>query len=255
MIAVAGRTRTRLLATALMVGACGTTTPLAREVEIGREAYVVFTGDGRGTGSDLYAVPGRGGRAIQLTYSPVDEFAPALAPDGGAVAFIRQVPNGTRRVWVLNLISGAERELQPPDSTLPPVEVGWSLDGSAIYVAAENGATWRASAPPRAPESVAVPHNDAGADSALAVLVGSPVFARIAACGQDASLCVVSGADSAPLASGAASASRWGGDSVAYFARDELFVRPLGPGRVRPIEIDAAPRDPRDLTAFGGLTR
>src|SRR5690606_10284035 len=123
-----------LAAVSLILAACGTTTPLAREVEIGRDAYIIFTGDGRGTGSDLYAVPGRGGRAIQLTYSPVDEFAPALAPDGGAVAFVRRVPSGAHSVWVLNLISGAERELEPPDSTGPPVRLGWTADGSALYV-------------------------------------------------------------------------------------------------------------------------
>lgn len=237
----------------LVLGACGTTTPLAREVEIGRDAYIIFTGDGRGTGSDLYAVPGRGGRAIQLTYSPVDEFAPALAPDGGAVAFVRRVPNGERRVWVLNLISGAERELEPPDSMAPPVRVGWSPDGSALYVETDGGASWRAAAPPRPPEPRTVPPADPGADSALTVLVGSPVFARIESCESGQSLCVVSGADTAPLARGAATAARWGGDSVAYFVNEDLFVRPLGAGRVRPIEIDAGPARPRDLTAFGGL--
>ena len=236
---------------AFLVAACSPTTPLAREVDIGRDAYAVFVGDGRGAGSDLYAVPGRGGRAIQLTFSPVDEAAPALAPDGGALAFVRHVRSGASSVWVLNLISGSERELDPPDSAAAPLRVGWSADGSALYVATEGGAVWRAAAPPRDPDPVAVGPRDAGADSALAVLVGSPAFARVEPCPTNrAALCVVSADGTSPLAPAARSPARWGADSLAYFAGDDLMVRPLGPGRVRPVEIDAPPPNPRELTAF-----
>ena len=248
---VARACRTPTVLGALLLGSCGPTTPLAREVTIGTDAYAVFVGDGRGAGSDLYAVPGRGGRAIQLTYSPVDEMAPALAPDGGALAFVRRVPNGGRSVWVLNLISGAERELAPPDSAAPAIRVGWSADGSALYVETDGGDVWRAAAPPRDPAPAPVGRGNAGADSALAVLVGAPAFARVAPCADDpAALCATSPDGVSQLASSARAPARWGGDSVAYLAGDDLMVRPLGPGRVRAVEITDPPRNPRELTAF-----
>lgn len=242
-----------LLAGVLLAPACGNTTPLGREVDIGRDAYAVFVADGRGTGSDLYAISGRGGRVIQLTYSPVDETAPALAPDGGALAFIRQVPSGARSVWVLNLISGAERELEPPDSAAPAARVGWSQDGAWLFVGTEHGGAWRAAAPPRPPAPALVASDDPAADSALSVLVGSPPFGRIGRCGDTADLCVVAGEGNSPLPAGARAAARWGGDSLAYFVEDKLFVRPLGGGRVRPVELDGVPAAPRLLSAFGGL--
>jgi hypothetical protein len=235
----------------VLLVACGTTTPLAREVEVGRDAYIIFTGDGRGSGSDLFAVPGRGGRAIQLTYSPVEEFAPALAPDGGAVAFLRRVPSGAHSVWVLNLLSGAERELESPDSAANPVRAGWSPDGAELYVATDDGTVWRSAAPPRSAESSFVPAGDPGADSALAVLVGTPAFARVESCASDeAALCVESADGVSPLAQNARFPSRWGTDSLAYFVGSQVMVRPLGAGRMRPVEIDAGPPNPRELTAF-----
>lgn len=238
----------------IVATACGTTTPLAREVDIGRDAYVVFVGQGPGRGSDLFAVPGRGGAAIQLSYSPVDEMAPALAPDGGALAFIRQVPSGRRSVWVLNLISGAEREIEAPDSVAAPTRLGWSADGAALYVETGGGGAWTTAAPPRAPAPRSVDASAPAADSALAVLLGSPPFGRITDCpGAAGPLCVVSPEGTTPLPSDARSAARWGADSLAYFAGDELVVRPLGPGRVRPVDVEGMPPDPRQLTAFGGL--
>ena len=256
MIDRAGRAASAgsLFIATLLIAGCGTTTPLAREVQIGTDAYAIFVGDGRGAGSDLYAVPGRGGQAIQLTYSPVEEVAPALSPDGGAVAFVRRASSGARTVWVLNLISGAERKIELPDSAALPVRVGWSLDGAGLYVETEGGAAWRAVAPPRPADAQPVPRSDPNADSALSVLVGSPRFARIEACISDGvpALCAVSDDGTAPLATGAASAARWGGDSVAYFVEEELLVRPLRGGRVRAVKVDAAPEHPRELTAFGG---
>src|SRR5690606_18124825 len=92
---------------------------------------------------------------------------------------------------------------------------------------------------------------DPAADSALAVLVGAPVFARVEPCAADsAALCATSSDGVSPLAAGARAPARWGGDSVAYFAGDDLMVRPLGPGRVRTVEITDPPRMPRELTAF-----
>lgn len=255
-----GRVRGAILgaACAAALSACGTATPLEREVRIGTDAYAVLVGTGQGSGSDLYAVPGQGGPAVRLTWSPVEEYAPALSPEGGMVAFIRRAANGERRVWVLNLLNMGERTIELPDSVAPPVRVGWSGDSRTLYVRTEAGTVWRAAAPPAEPEPEPLPAPAPAADSALAILVGDPPFARIEPCTDPSAtrpaalVCVVTSEASAPLAAEATSAARWGPDSVAYLAGNRLFVRPLGPGNVRPVNVDDMPAEARELTGFGG---
>lgn len=245
--------RIGLAMAAVLAAACGTPSPLSRELDVGRDAYAVFVGDARG-GTDLYAVPGRGGQAIPLSYSPVNELAPAMAPDGGTLAFLREAPSGTRSVWVMNLLSGAEREVSLPDSVAPPERVAWSSDGRTIYVRTVAGGVWQAAAPPARSDSRIIPAGPE-TDSAFAVLLGDPVFAEVGRCsapGEHTAICVITPDGEAPLAAGAAEAARWGRDSVAYLADGELMVRPLGPGKVRPVEMDQVPARIRELTAFGG---
>ncbi|MGI8818260.1 MAG: hypothetical protein ACR2HW_03890, partial [Gemmatimonadales bacterium] len=45
---------------------------------------------------------------------------------------------------------------------------------------------------------------------------------------------------------------RWGPDSVAFFAGDEVEIRPLGPGRPRRLAWSNAPKRPRGMTFFEG---
>src|SRR3954463_839369 len=89
-----------------LLAACeGTLPPLRGKAEVGRDPYAVFVGGSR-LSSDLYAVRGDGGSVIPLTYTPVAELAPAMAPDGGMVAFLRgrSIRDSTpATVWVLNL--------------------------------------------------------------------------------------------------------------------------------------------------------
>jgi hypothetical protein len=109
-------------------------------------------------------------------------------------------------------------------------------------------------APPKKGAAVEIPAAErTAAESSLAVLLGSPAFTRVIPCERTADLCVV-GDTPAPsrLAADAHDAVRWGGDSVGYFAGDQLRVRPLGPGRERTVEFRNPPASPREATMFPG---
>jgi hypothetical protein len=239
-----------------LLTACeGTLPPLRGKAEVGRDAYAVFVG-GRGTSSDLYAVRGDGGPAIRLTYTPVAELAPAISPNGGTVAFLRGHSLGDSTpatVWVLNLLSGADRELRLPKSAGTPRQVGWSQDGGSLVVRADGG-FYRLASPPAKPEPRLVPDSGrAAAESSLAVLLGDPVFARVVPCPAAGELCVV-GDSGTPgfLARYAQQAVRWGRDSVALLIGDKMEIRPLGRGRPRRLSWANLPENPRQMTFFEG---
>ena len=236
----------------------GALPPLREAIEPGQDPFVVFVGGTERAGGDLYAVPAAGGEALQMTYSAVGEMRPALAPDGGAVAFLRgaslrdSMP-GT--VWVLNLLSGNERQLRLPKGSPPPERVGWTDGGRGLVVSAGEN-LWRFASPPASGGAQPVnPPERAQAESALAVLLGDPVFARVVPCGGGEDLCVASAGDPgppAPLAAKARDPARWGSDSVAYLAGGVLRVRPLGPGRERRVPVSGAPKGVRQITVFPG---
>lgn len=242
---------------ALALAACSLP-PLRGKAEIGKDRYAVFAADAPG-GSDLFAVLPTGGAPIPLTFSPVDESDPALSPDGATVLFLRHERRGSEdrpTVWLLNLLSGVERELVLPASwKMTPERAAWSADGRTVYVRMIGGAaqaTARFPVPPASGAPVLVPPADQGrADSSFLVLLGSPAFAAVAECGDG--LCTV-GADGArtPLASPAREPARWGADSVGYFIGDRFAIRPLGPGHTRILEWSPAPANPRHLTFFPG---
>ena len=239
-----------------VLAACDATLPPLRgKAEVGRDAYAVFVG-GSSTASDLYAVRGDGGSSIPLTYTPVAELAPALAPDGGSVAFLRartledSIP---ATVWVMNLLSGADRELRLPKDAGLPTQLGWSRDGASLVVRTTRG-IYRVATPPLRSESHPVaPAERPAAESSLAVLLGDPVFARVVPCEQADELCVV-GESGGPgfLARGAQQAARWGPDSVALVIDGRVEIRPLGPGRPRRLTWSNLPQYPRQLTFFAG---
>jgi hypothetical protein len=222
---------------------------------VGRDPYVVFVANSSDGQSDLFAVRGDGGPVFPLTYSSVSESGPALSPDGGTVAFLRGHAAADPHpgvVWLLNLLTGAERELDLPRQSTPADRVGWSPDGRFLYVRAGR-VTYRLRPPPAsaAPQPVSGPEWFR-AESSFAVLLGDPPFARIVPCGAD--LCVQApGSDNpAPLAPAAHDAARWGTDSVAYLVGAGLVVRPVGPGRARMVEWSEVPGRPRELTYFPG---
>lgn len=216
----------------------------------------MFVGGVSPAGGDLYAVAALGGEVTPLTYSNVGEMRPALSPDGGAVAFLR---GGSLRdsmpasVWVMNLINGGERRIELPKDAGAPSRVAWSGDGRSLVMETAGG-LYRATAPPTdTPARAVPPEGRAQAESSLAVLLGSPAFARVVPCAEPEDLCVAGDSGGpALLAPGAAHAARWGPDSVAYLSGGRLLVRPLGPGRARRVEWSRAPKAPRQITVFPG---
>jgi hypothetical protein len=223
--------------------------------EVGGDAYAVFVG-GSGLASDLYVVRGDGGSAVPLTYTPVAELAPALAPDGGSVAFLRgrSLRDSTpATLWVLNLLSGADRELRLPKGAGAPTQVGWSRDGRSVVVRTGAG-VYRVNAPPAQPEPRLVRGPErAAAESSLTVLLGDPVFARVVPCPDPSELCVAGDTGSPGfLARGAQQALRWGPDSVALLIGPRVEIRPLGPGRPRRLTWSSLPNNPREMTYFEG---
>ncbi len=229
--------------------------PLKGEVAIGRDPYGVLVG-GEDRASDLYVYDVSRNTVLPLTYTAVAELAPALSPDGVEVALLRAATlkdslPGT--AWVLNLRTGNEHELELPRDAGAPKRLGWATNGQAVFVDAEQG-VYRFDAPFGKVKPRLVPAVErATADSSFAVLLGDPVFARVGRCPGGAGVCVVN--DHAPpdvLAEDAHDPVRWGPDSVGYFVRDELRVRPLGPGHARHVDWNTPPRRPRAMTYFPG---
>jgi hypothetical protein len=243
----------------LFLLACDPTLPPLRgQMEIGRDPYAVFVG-GDGPNSDLYAVRPEGGPPVRITFTNVAERAPALSPDGAELAFLRGASlrdTTPATIWVMNLLSGSERELVLPKGAGIPAQVGWGPRGGTLIVSASKG-LYRFAAPPAPPNPGPVPEAErAGAESSLAVLLGDPVFTRVVACERRGDLCV-SGDSSGPaiLAPNARGAVRWGGDSVAFFVGNEVEIRPLGPGRPRRLVWANPPQRPREMTFFAGTRK
>jgi hypothetical protein len=224
-------------------------------MEIGRDPYAVFVG-GEGLNSDLYAVRPDGGLPVRITFSNVAELAPALSPDGGGLAFLRgtSLTDSTpASIWVMNLLSGGERELVLHKGAGRPVAVGWEPGGKSLIVSATKG-LYRFQAPAADPDPRPVPPPErARAESSLAVLLGDPVFARAISCERAGDLCVLGDSGGpALLARDARDPVRWGGDSVGFFVGDQVEIRPLGPGRARRLVWSNAPKRPRGMTFFPG---
>lgn len=239
-----------------MLAACeGGFLPLRGKLDVGQEPMIVFVA-GPATAGDLYALAAVGGKPIAITFSPVSEARPALAPGGDAVAFLR---SGALRdstpasVWVLNLATGAERKIELPARAGAPERVGWTADGRGLVVRA-GGRLYRADGAADGASPV-IRAERAAAESSLAVLLGEPVFAEVLPCATSSDLCVRS-SDGAitPLARGAADPARWGSDSVAYLEGDRLIVRPVGPGHPRSVSWTGVPERPRQLSVFPGST-
>ena len=251
-----------LLVAGLGTVACrGSLSPLSNRIAVGQEAYAVFVAPGENGAGDLFAIPGAGGSAFQVTLTRLDESAPALSPDGLVLAFARaRTPADTARrtVWALNLASGAERRLYDAPRG-GPIRIGWAGDGRTLYIRS-GGELYRVGAPPEIADPRPVPDAEGPrADSALAVLLGEPAFARVVECeagdaapGGPAICAETESGTEVMLAVGARDPARWGSDSVAYFQGDELLVRPLGGGTIRRMEWARAPISPGQVTYFGG---
>jgi hypothetical protein len=242
-----------LISQVLLLTSCGTLPPLRGKIDVGRESFAVFVG-GSGMSGDLYAVRANGGPVYQITFTTVAELRPALAPNGSDLAFLRGVSlrdSAPASLWVMNLLNGAERELELPKDAGPPSQVAWSADGNTLIVQAGKQ-LYRLDAPPDNPDPQLVPAAEqASAESTLAVLLGDPAFARVVPCKREEDLCVIPRSGRmAILAQAASDPVRWGGDSVAFIAGELLQIRPLARGRPRLLHWSHAPARPRQVTFF-----
>jgi hypothetical protein len=224
-------------------------------MEIGHDPYAVFVG-GEALNGDLYAVRPEGGTPTQITFTTVAESRPALAPDGIGLAFIRGTSlndSTPATVWVMNLLSGSERELALPKGAGAPERVGWESNGSSVIVRTDSG-LYRVSTRPGPPQSTPVPEAErAQAESSLAILLGDPVFTRVVPCESRRDLCLVGATGKRGLlAQSVRDPVRWGGDSVGFFVGDRLQIRPLRRGRPRLLLITNTPERPREMTFFAG---
>ncbi len=243
-----------LAAAGALAGCGGTLSPLRNHAQVGRDAYAIFVGDGPAGSSDLFGVRADGGPVFQITYTGVAESSPSLSPGGQLVAFLRTRSSRDTlpgAVWVMNLLTGAERRLDLPKDAAAPSRVGWTADGRALYVRA-GPEVWRLNAPPAAPEPRPTTQAERpAADTSLGVFLGDPPFARVVVCGG--SLCAQ--ADSSqpvPFAECGRDPVRWGPDSVAFVVNNDLVVRPVGPGRGHRVEWTSVPKAPREPTFFPG---
>lgn len=245
-------TRVFVVALAAITACRVSLSPLQNRIDVGRETFVVFVGDGEGGQGDLYAVKADGGSVYPVTYTRLHETMPALSPDGVMLAYLRGRRAGDStdyRVVVMNLLNGAERELLAADEARAPVTLGWHPSDPLLYVSTTDGVL-QATVPP-GPLTVAAASDSAVADSALSTLLGDPVFAKVAPCSSDAGICAVLGSGSEqPIAEGSASIARWGGDSLAYLSGSRFSVRSLGGGRSRELRWLDPPQNSRFPTVF-----
>jgi TolB protein len=68
---------------------------------------LLFASDAAGS-YDLAAVSANGGNRVRLTTEPMDEFAPAVSPDGENVAFVAN-HDGATALWVTSRYGGGDR--------------------------------------------------------------------------------------------------------------------------------------------------
>ncbi len=219
---------------------------------------MVFTADGEDGLGDLFASSIQGGTPFQVTFTRVDERLPALSPDGSMLAFVRsRLPGDTSDVSlvVMNLLSGSERRIALP-ADLRPDATAWSPDGGHLYVRAP-GQLLSTPAPPAEAVVAPVPASErAGADSALAVLLGDPPLAEAVPCPGGAGVCArLADGTIATVAADGSAPARWLGDSIVYLERGAWIVRPMGGGRLRALQWTPARQRVRDLTTFRGAPK
>lgn len=237
-----------------LLGCRGTLSPLSNKLKVGQESYIVFVADGEDGKGDLFASPADGGKTFQVTFTRVDERAPALSPDGALLAFLRSRSAGdsSYSLVVMNLLNGAERRTDAPDGA---TAVSWSGDGSFVYLRA-GSSLLTTPAPPGALslKPVAQPQF-AGADSSFQVIFGDPPLGQASPCDSGGGVCArLATGESLTLSTEASNPVRWSSDSVAYMEGGTFVVRPLAGGRTRTIRWSTDPKNPRGLTYFRGVS-
>lgn len=249
--------RLPLLGLGLVHAACELS-PLANKIPIGEVPIVILVGDGAGGQSDLYAVRAEGGQVVRLSFTRLQEYAPAFHPAGGALAYLRRpegaIDSSPARLVVLNLLNLAEREAALPDSIGVPRRIGWGDAGTTLYVLGDVGIA-RSPAPPSEMQFAPVDTAATGwaaADSVTSVLLGSPPIARVVTCGGEPissaakAWCVMTSEGQRQELGRVVTPLRWGTDSLGFIEGDLLLVYPLGGGRPRRMDWSRPPARPRD---------
>jgi hypothetical protein len=219
--------------------------PLKNRITPGTDAFVVLVGDGQAGAGELWAGHGGGGNLFQVTYTLADEDLPALTPSGGVLAFLRAptaADSTARRIWFMNLVTGAERELDAlPDSSIP-TRLAFNDTGDTLYARTPTG-IWSIAAPPVvSPPRRLAASDSIRADSSLAVFLGEPKFARVGACTSTAgALCAFPPSGEVMWQEGGTDPVRWGSDSVGYLVGDRMIVRSGGGGRSREVRWTRVP--------------
>lgn len=116
--------------------------------------YVFFTGDEyqddetstERTG-DIWAVAAQGGSVRRLTTNPGSEFAPAVAPDGGSIAYLSNPARGAPTDLLVAEVGPdgsfrGEAANVTADWDLSPGAPRWSPDGDALTFRAGIGGSW-----------------------------------------------------------------------------------------------------------------
>ena len=257
------------LAAAVALMGCQGVSPLTNKIAVGQEPLVVMVGTGPDNQVDLFAASPGGGVVHRLSFTRNVEFSPAIHPGGAAVAFLRRATtpaDSITRLSVMNLVNAAEREAVVPPGIGRPQRVGWSPDGTRLYVSGEYGFAASA-APPATMELTALEPGHAeiaAADSATAILLGTPVIARVEACSGSCiataaqAMCVVSpSGERQELGTLVRWPTRWGADSLGYFDGERVMVRSLGGGPARVVAFTRMPKEAGMLAYWGptGLVR
>lgn len=242
------------LLTLVVVGCRVSMSPVKNRVDVGTESYVAFDGDGEEGEGDLYIASASGGQAFRITFTRVHESSPALSPDGTMLAFVRgahAADSASHRIWIMNLLNGAEREVPRLAEGAFPNKLGWSLDGAALFVRTSRG-VYRVAAPPSDPAPGLVEAGAAAmADTLLEVPLGNPIAAVARDC--DSGVCAFTPSGSHVLTRTGRGAFRWGADSVAWFQGETIEVRPLGGGSTRQVRWTGMPDHVRRASQFPGL--
>lgn len=230
--------------------------PVKNRVGVGVESYVFFDADGEEGQGDLYVGSASGGKVFRATFTRVHESSPAISPNGIMLAFIRgsqSADSAGYRVWVMNLLNGAERQVPELGAGAFPQRLAWSLDGTRLYVRTSRG-DFQTAAPPSDPRPAAVDQaSQAVADTSLQVPLGNPVIAIAEPCDSGGGICARTPSGAQRLSPAGRDAFRWGADSVGYFIGDGVEVRPLGGGTTRQLRWTGISSPPRTATQFPGL--
>lgn len=227
---------TRILLVPLLLATACSFSPVSRKFEPGQEPLIVFSGTGRGTAVDLFAVSPDGGDPVQFTFTQLRESMPRLSSRGEVVAFVRDRGGQPGEdLVVMNLLSGAERVLELPGNAGAIEALGWSSDDAFIYVRTATD-TWQVSAPPAPVDVIMLQSPHPAADSAFTVILGAPAFATAKEC-EGGGICVTgpSGEPSRIHQSGTRP-FRIGGDAIGWINEGKIELRSLGPGAVRQLD-------------------